>query len=75
MMVGSLCACHVGACHCEQLFTVTGTSGDEYGGSLENRAKFPLACIRAIRENIPEGMPLFMRIDAHDSVHENRCAR
>ena len=39
---------------------------DEYGGSFENRAKFPLACIRAIRENIPEGMPLFMRIDAHD---------
>ena len=43
---------------------------DEYGGSLENRAKFPLACIRAIRENIPEGMPLFMRIDAHDDYLE-----
>ena len=43
---------------------------DEYGGSLENRAKFPTACIRAIRENIPEGMPLFMRIDAHDDYLE-----
>lgn len=39
---------------------------DEYGGSFENRARFPLECIRAIRENIPEDMPLFMRIDAHD---------
>ena len=44
---------------------------DEYGGSLENRARFPLACIRAIRENIPEEMPLFMRIDAHDDYLEN----
>lgn len=43
---------------------------DEYGGSLENRAKFPLECIRAIRSNIPEGMPLFMRIDAHDDYLE-----
>ena len=39
---------------------------DEYGGSLENRARFPLACIRSIRENIPSDMPLFMRIDAQD---------
>ena len=39
---------------------------DEYGGSLENRARFPLECIRAIRAAMPEGMPLFMRIDAQD---------
>ncbi|MEG1011538.1 MAG: NAD-binding protein, partial [Ruthenibacterium sp.] len=39
---------------------------DEYGGSFENRARFPLACIRAIRENMSDSMPLFMRIDAHD---------
>ena len=39
---------------------------DEYGGNLENRARFPLACIRAIRAAMPEGMPLFMRIDAQD---------
>lgn len=44
---------------------------DEYGGSFENRAKFPLACIHAIRANIPEGMPLLMRIDAHDDYLEN----
>ena len=33
---------------------------------MENRARFSLECIRAIRENIPEDMPLFMRIIAHD---------
>ena len=44
---------------------------DEWGGTLENRAKFPLACIRAIRENIPEDMPLFMRIGAFDDCLEN----
>lgn len=43
---------------------------DEWGGSFENRKKFPLACIREIRKNIPEGMPLFMRIDCHDDMLE-----
>lgn len=47
---------------------------DEYGGSFENRAKFPLECIRAIRANIPEGMPLLMRIDAHDDYFEGGLA-
>ncbi len=44
---------------------------DEYGGSLENRARFLIECIKAIRSNIPEDMPLFMRIDAHDDYLEN----
>ena len=44
---------------------------DEYGGSLENRARFSLECIKAIRSNIPEDMPLFMRIDAHDDYLDN----
>ncbi len=43
---------------------------DEYGGSLENRARFSLECIRAIRKNIPDTMPLFMRIVAHDDYLE-----
>lgn len=44
---------------------------DEYGGSFENRIRYPLACIRAIRANLAENMPLFMRIDAHDDYVEN----
>ncbi|MFL0268951.1 NAD(P)/FAD-dependent oxidoreductase [Candidatus Clostridium radicumherbarum] len=43
---------------------------DEYGGSLENRARFLIECIHAIRENIPEAMPLFMRLDAQDDYLE-----
>lgn len=43
---------------------------DEYGGSFENRARFPLEIIRAVRENIPEDMPVLMRIDAHDDYLE-----
>lgn len=39
---------------------------DEYGGTFENRARFPLEIIKCVRENIPEDMPVFMRIDAHD---------
>ena len=44
---------------------------DEYGGSFENRCRFPLECIREIRKNIPEDMPLFMRIDAQDDCLPN----
>lgn len=43
---------------------------DEYGGSLENRMRFSLECIQAIRANIPEDMPLFMRIVAQDDYLE-----
>ncbi len=39
---------------------------DEFGGSFANRARYPLAAIRAIRDAIPDGMPLLMRIDAQD---------
>jgi 2,4-dienoyl-CoA reductase-like NADH-dependent reductase (Old Yellow Enzyme family)/thioredoxin reductase len=44
---------------------------DEYGGSLENRARYSLECIEAIRRNIPEEMPILMRIVAHDDYVEN----
>jgi len=44
---------------------------DQYGGSLENRARFALECIKAIRKNIPADMPLFMRTDAHDDYWED----
>lgn len=41
---------------------------DRWGGSLENRMRFPLACIKAIRANMPEEMPLFMRVDSQDDM-------
>lgn len=44
---------------------------DEYGGSFENRCRFPLEVIDEIRKNMPEGMPLCIRIDAQDDMLEN----
>lgn len=44
---------------------------DEYGGSFENRARYSLECIKAIRDNVPEDFPIFMRIVAHDDYLEN----
>jgi 2,4-dienoyl-CoA reductase-like NADH-dependent reductase (Old Yellow Enzyme family)/thioredoxin reductase len=39
---------------------------DEYGGSLENRARFALEVFRAVRRNMPEDMPLSIRIACFD---------
>lgn len=51
---------------------------DEYGGSLENRARFLLEIVEAVNEVLTENIPLFVRIsateysekgwDLHDSV-------
>ena len=40
--------------------------GDEYGGSLENRMRFPLEVVTAVREAWPRHLPLFARINATD---------
>ena len=39
-----------------------------YGGSLENRMRFPLKVATALRQTIPDDMPLFTRISATDWV-------
>jgi 2,4-dienoyl-CoA reductase-like NADH-dependent reductase (Old Yellow Enzyme family) len=41
---------------------------DEYGGTLENRLRFPLEVFEAMREALPDGMPLGVRISATDWV-------
>lgn len=42
---------------------------DEYGNqSLENRCRFNLEVIREMRANMPEDMPLLMRLDAVDEL-------
>jgi len=41
---------------------------DAYGGSLENRLRFPLEVVRAVRAAIPASIPLGMRISATDWV-------
>jgi len=39
---------------------------DQYGGSLENRMRLPLALAQAVREQWPAELPLFVRISTTD---------
>jgi 2,4-dienoyl-CoA reductase (NADPH2) len=39
---------------------------DEYGGPIENRARFMMEVIAAIRQAVGEGFPILIRIDAHE---------
>ena len=41
---------------------------DEYGGSFDNRIRFTLEVVNAVRAVWPERLPLFMRISATDWV-------
>lgn len=41
---------------------------DEYGGSLENRMRFPLEVLDAVRDAFPSGRPVSMRITGTDWV-------
>jgi 2,4-dienoyl-CoA reductase-like NADH-dependent reductase (Old Yellow Enzyme family) len=41
---------------------------DQYGGSLENRMRFPLEVFEAVREVFPAGRPVSMRVSATDWV-------
>ena len=41
---------------------------DEYGGSPENRMRFPLAVFDAVRSAVPPGMPVGIRISGTDWV-------
>jgi 2,4-dienoyl-CoA reductase-like NADH-dependent reductase (Old Yellow Enzyme family) len=42
--------------------------GDDYGGSLENRMRFPLEVFDAVRAAFPAGKPVTVRISATDWV-------
>lgn len=47
---------------------LTNTRSDEYGGSLENRLRYPLEVFHAVRAVWPEDKPISVRISAHDWV-------
>ena len=50
------------------LSPLTNQRTDEYGGSLENRLRFPLELFNAVREVWPENKPMSVRISATDWV-------
>ncbi len=49
---------------------------DEYGGSLENRMRFTLECIEAIKNNVPKNFPIIVkftpiqRVDGFRTIDE-----
>ncbi|NLS06053.1 bifunctional salicylyl-CoA 5-hydroxylase/oxidoreductase [Rhizobium sp. P32RR-XVIII] len=48
------------------LSPVTNLRDDEYGGSHENRARYPLEVFRAMRAVWPEDKPMSVRLSCHD---------
>ena len=50
----------------EFLSPLVNSRNDTYGGSLENRLRFPLRVARAVREEWPAELPLLVRISATD---------
>ena len=50
----------------EFLSPLTNHRDDEFGGSLENRMRFPLRVAKVVRETWPEQFPVFVRISASD---------
>lgn len=49
---------------------VSNTRNDDYGGSLENRLRYPLEVFRAMRAVWPEDKPMSVRISANDWIGE-----
>ncbi|HHX89265.1 MAG TPA: bifunctional salicylyl-CoA 5-hydroxylase/oxidoreductase, partial [Paracoccus sp.] len=47
---------------------ITNRRADDYGGSLENRMRYPLEVFSAMRAVWPAGKPMSVRISAHDWI-------
>jgi len=54
----------------EFLSPISNHRKDEYGGSLENRCRLALEVTRAVRDSIPQNLPLFVRISSTDWVKD-----
>ncbi|WP_222194576.1 NADH:flavin oxidoreductase/NADH oxidase [Modestobacter italicus] len=52
------------------LSPLTNLREDEYGGSRENRMRFPLEVVAAVREVWPADLPLVVRVSAVDATRE-----
>ena len=52
----------------EFLSPLANTRTDPYGGSLENRMRFPLEVFDAVRALVPHDLPVWVRISASDWV-------
>ena len=50
------------------LSPLANTRLDDYGGSLENRMRFPIEIAAAVRASLPDDVPLFARISSVDWI-------
>jgi 2,4-dienoyl-CoA reductase-like NADH-dependent reductase (Old Yellow Enzyme family) len=50
------------------LSPIANQRADEYGGSLENRMRFPLEVFAAVRAAVPADIPVWVRVSATDWV-------
>src|SRR5689334_3754617 len=50
------------------LSPLSNTRTDQYGGSRENRMRFPLEVVRTVREAWPAARPLFVRVSSIDDM-------
>src|SRR5258705_8758705 len=52
------------------LSPVSNTRNDEYGGDRAGRMRLPLQIAEAVRREMPDTMPLFLRVSAVDGTAE-----
>ena len=50
------------------LSPISNARRDQYGGALEDRMRFPLEVVAAVRETWPSDKPLFVRVSSIDDV-------
>ena len=59
------------------LSSISNHRKDDFGGSLENRMRFPLEVFKAIKERIPDGFPLGVRVTGtewdQNGINENEA--
>ena len=50
------------------LSPISNLRNDQYGGSIENRMRYPLEVVKGVREKIGAKVPLFVRISSEDGL-------
>ena len=52
------------------LSPISNTRNDEYGGDRTGRMRLPLEIVKAVRREMPDSMPLFVRVSAVDGAKD-----
>ena len=65
-----MCMLHFGHGWLISQFLSPGTNfrTDEFGGSYDNRARFPLMCVKKVREMVGPDYPIDMRVSCHEWI-------